>query len=82
MINVVLIDPDGQEYDATLDDTGTDLELRQDIITALELDGTVDDYDVRLLSGIKVTEGSRIRIERKRRSKVMLQPKVVVRRGS
>ena len=73
MINVILVHPDGEEYDALLDETGTDLELRQDIITALELEGIVDDYDVRLALGIKLADGCKIKVERKRRSKVILQ---------
>lgn len=73
MINVILIHPDGEEYEATLDDTGTDVELRQDIIAALQLEGTADDYDVRLAAGIKLEAGCRIKVERKRKPKVTLQ---------
>jgi hypothetical protein len=74
MINVILVHPDGEEYRAELDETGDNLELQQDIITALELEGTLDDYEVRLVSGIKLSEGCKIKVERRRAPKVKLIP--------
>jgi len=72
MITVFLVHPDGDKYRAQLDETGDDQELQQDIITALKLEGTIDDYEVRLGSGIKLSEGCKIRVKRKRASKVKL----------
>jgi hypothetical protein len=76
MINVILIHPDGEEFDAQLDETGNDTELQQDIISALGLEGSFDDLEIRLVSGIKLSEGCRIKVERRRASKVRLIPRV------
>jgi hypothetical protein len=75
VIPVIIVDPDGEEYDAQIDETGTDEELRQEIILALGLDGSVDDYDVKLASGIKIDDGSVILVEKRRVPKVKIQPK-------
>jgi hypothetical protein len=68
-VSVIVIDPEGQEYDAEVDENARDEALLLDLVEQLGLDSTDEDgrdieYRIHLIGGARVQKGVTIRVER------------------
>ena len=77
-VNVIVVDPDGQEYDAEVDTEAEDQTLISDLVRSLDLPKREEDgrtpinYAVNLIGASRIKEGVTLQLYKIPRSAVRL----------